>query len=367
MAAVERIWRTLRRVLAVGIYIDTNTWSKLTALSGLAPVSRLRRTHLAFNPRLGLVFLLALVVVGASVPVSGVASRNDATSGGAANLPIAQSGQIGTDAATAGQLSEASNGTDTDGDGIPDSVEQSRYGTDPTDADTDGDGFPDGMEGQCNQSLPDADPLRTDIYVEVDSTRNQTLSDDVATAVVETFADAPVSNPDGSTGIDIHLVTNDTNLPVDGTVYSTRQDGPENDIYDFRANHSDYRTDGYYYVLLTDDVAYNGDSYYVGAGRPEIAAMELFEATKITASLFMHEFGHAMGLDAHQNGIDEKRYTNTEYNSVMNYNGLYDQLTYSDGTDSVGRDEWQFVAEERTKPAVQCPENGTCSAQCSPA
>ncbi len=51
--------------------------------------------------------------------------------------------------------------------------------------------------------------------------------------------------------------------------------------------------------------------------------MERFDSPKITASLFMHEFGHAMGLDAHQDGIDEERYSQTEYDSVMNYNGLY--------------------------------------------
>ncbi|WP_394347808.1 hypothetical protein [Haloarcula mannanilytica] len=270
----------------------------------------------------------------------------------------------GPDNLTAQGAQAADNTTDTDGDGLSDSLERSVYGTDPTDPDTDGDGYPDGMEVRCGQAIPGADPLRTDIYVEVDSTQSTTLSDSVRASIVETFDSAPVSNPDGSTGIDIHLVADETNLSVNGTVYSNRRAGPENDIYDFRSNHSEYRSDGYYYVLLTDDVAYNGDDYFVGAGRPEIAAMERFDSTKITASLFMHEFGHAMGLDAHQDGIDEERYTRTEYDSVMNYNGLYRQLTYSNGTDNVGRNEWQFVAENRTRPDVQCAENGTCASRC---
>ncbi|NLV06503.1 hypothetical protein GOC83_10230 [Haloarcula rubripromontorii] len=274
------------------------------------------------------------------------------TSGGGADTPSGQQVQAGP------------NATDTDGDGLADSLERSVYHTNPAKADTDGDGYPDGMEVRCEQAIPDADPLRTDIYVEVDSTESTTLSEPVQTSIVETFAEAPVSNPDGSTGIDIHLATDDTNLSANGTVYSKSRAGAGNDIYDFRANHSQHRSDGYYYVLLTDDVAYNGDDYYVGAGRPEVAAMERFDSTKITASLFMHEFGHAMGLDAHQDGIDEERYSRTEYDSVMNYNGLYRQLTYSNGTDSVGRNEWQFVAENRTQPDVACAENA-CASRCT--
>ncbi|MDT3435452.1 thrombospondin type 3 repeat-containing protein [Haloarcula sp. 1CSR25-25] len=285
------------------------------------------------------------------LPAAGTAAQD--TSGGGADSPNARQAQ--TDA----------NATDTDGDGLSDSRERSVYGTDPTDADTDGDGYPDGMEVRCEQAVPGADPLRADIYVEVDSTQSATLSDSVRTSVIDTFDSAPVSNPDGSSGIDFHLVRDEINLSVNGTVYSKPHAGPGNDIYDFRANHSEHRSDGYYYVLVTENVAYNGEEYFVGAGRPQVAAMERFDSTRITASLFMHEFGHAMGFGAHRDGIDEKRYSRAEYDSVMNYNGLYKQLTYSNGTDSVGRNEWQFVAENRTQPEVQCAANGTCTDRCS--
>lgn len=300
------------------------------------------------------VSLAVLLLAGATLPVAGTPPQTD-TSGsvGSTDHPDTKLAQTGA------------NTTDTDGDGLSDSLERSVYETDPVVADTDGDGYPDGMEVRCNQSLPSADPLRTDIYVEVDSTTESTLSEDAQTSVREAFASAPVANPDGSNGIDIYLRTNDTNLSSNGTVYSNHRDGYGNDLYDFRANHSDYHSEGYYYVLLTDDVAYGGDDYYVGAGRPGIAAMEPFDSMKITASLFMHEFGHAMGLDANQDGIDEERYTANEYDSVMNYNGLYSQLTYSDGTDSVGRNEWDFVAKNRTQPAIQCPENEPCASVCT--
>jgi len=309
------------------------------------------------------VLVALLVVAGTGLPVAGVAPQADAPSGGGAGTP--ERAETATAVNVTDQDAADQNAVDTDGDGLSDTAERDEFGTAPNRTDTDGDGYPDGMEVRCTGVLPDADPLRTDIYVEVDAAGPEMLSDDVRRSVRETFADAPVSNPDGSTGIDIHLVTNDTGLAANGTVYSKSRDGAGNDIYDFRSAHFDRRAAGYYYVLLADDVAYAGDDYYVGAGRPGIAAFEPFDATRITASLFMHEFGHAVGLDGYQDGIDERRYSTDEYDSVMNYNGLYTQLTYSDGTDSVGRNEWDYVAEDRYRPAVECAANGTCASTCA--
>jgi hypothetical protein len=345
------LFRLAKSCLTVIIDISININISGSAIRNLRPTDNETRHMPLF--RVGAIVLVTLLLAGVMFPVTGTSPQVNTASGGGADSPDAQQAQADT------------NATDTDGDGLSDSLERSVYGTDPTDADTDGDGYPDGMEVRCEQVLPGADPLRTDIYVEVDSTQSTTLSDPVQESIVDTFDKAPVSNPDGSTGIDIHLVTDDTNLSVNGTVYSKPRAGPGNDIYDFRSNHSEARSDGYYYVLVTDDVAYNGDDYFVGAGRPETAAMERFNSTTITASLFMHEFGHAMGLDAHQDGIDEERYSRAEYDSVMNYNGLYRQLTYSNGTDSVGRNEWQYIAENRTQPDVQCVENGTCPLRCT--
>lgn len=304
------------------------------------------------------VLVALLVVAGTGLPVAGVAPQSD--------TPSAEGGATPERMATTDAMNTTEGGgVDTDGDGLTDAVEVDDLGTAPNRTDTDGDGYPDGMEVRCTDTLPDADPLRTDIYVEIDAAGPEMLSEEVRRSIRETFADAPVSNPDGSTGIDIHLVTNDTGLAANETVYSKPRDGSGNDIYDFRSTHFDHRDAGYYYVLLADDVAYAGDDYYVGAGRPGIAALEPFDGTQITASLFMHEFGHAVGLDGHQDGIDERHYSTDEYDSVMNYNGLYDQLTYSNGTDSVGRNEWAYVAEDRHRPEVDCAANGTCASACT--
>jgi len=243
------------------------------------------------------------------------------------------------------------NATDSDGDGLADAAER-RRGTDPTDPDTDGDGIPDGLEVTASELYPDADPLEQDIYIEVDATGDKRISAGAIARVETTFADAPVDNPDGTHGIDAHVLVDDRGLSANDTVYSHNRTGPRNDIYDFRDRAFDARGTGYYYVLLTDNAAYDGDASYVGAGRPGVVVMQTFESPKLTASLFMHELGHAFGLDASADGIDAETYSTREYDSVMNYNGLYEQLSYSDGDDDLGRDEWAFVADERYRPPL---------------
>lgn len=78
--------------------------------------------------------------------------------------------------------------------------------------DTDGDGLPDTWErlGRTPNGvrLDDADPERMDLYVQVNYGENATaLSNGERQRLREIWASMPVENPDGSTGIDLHLVT----------------------------------------------------------------------------------------------------------------------------------------------------------------
>lgn len=254
--------------------------------------------------------------------------------------------------AVAGNGTLAANATDSDGDGLGDGEER-RRGTDPDDPDTDSDGIPDGAEIYDQERYPDADPLQQDIYIEVDASGDNRVTANTIAQIETTFASAPVSNPGDEAGIDAHVIVDDLGLASSGTVYSQNRSGDRTDIYDFRNEQFDARGAGYYYVLLTDDAAYDGDDTYVGAGRPGVVVMQTFESSQLTASLFMHELGHAFGLNAGADGIDDETYTTEEYKSVMNYNGLYEQLDYSDGSDELGRDEWAFVANERYQPPVR--------------
>ena len=110
---------------------------------------------------------------------------------------------------------------DTDGDRLPDCVEtgSGRYrgitntGTDPNVPDTDQDGIPDGDEvlgtlGGLDLPAMGANPLRRNILIEYDwfadaqgSAHDHRPSASTIAKVAAAFAAAPVSNPDGSSGI----------------------------------------------------------------------------------------------------------------------------------------------------------------------
>ena len=111
---------------------------------------------------------------------------------------------------------------DSDGDGLPDRVEAS-LGTDPYKADTDGDGLLDSWEAQGfvpaepgtaraqPVPLPGANALRRDIYVEADWMRDATHSHEfrrnAISRVEDAFTRAPVNNPSGEMGVNIHIDT----------------------------------------------------------------------------------------------------------------------------------------------------------------
>jgi dipeptidyl aminopeptidase/acylaminoacyl peptidase len=82
---------------------------------------------------------------------------------------------------------------DADGDGLPDDWET--HGVD-----TDGD-------GHVDLDLPalSADPQRKDVFVEIDPMPGDELAQAAIADVVAAFAAAPVGNPDGTTGIDVHV------------------------------------------------------------------------------------------------------------------------------------------------------------------
>jgi hypothetical protein len=60
----------------------------------------------------------------------------------------------------------------------------------------------------------DADPQHKDLFVEVDAMLGQGLSSSAIGLVANAFADAPLNNPDGTTGVRLHTHVNETDLPV---------------------------------------------------------------------------------------------------------------------------------------------------------
>jgi hypothetical protein len=119
---------------------------------------------------------------------------------GVADSPIQPAKSVGYD----GFVAKIS--VDTDGDGLPDDWEE--------------DGFYARNGEFVNLPAMGANPLRKDIFVEVDYMRSEQFnhmpncesifgSADGFEGIVGVFARAPVDNPDGSTGIALHVIIDD--------------------------------------------------------------------------------------------------------------------------------------------------------------
>ncbi|MFA9502663.1 hypothetical protein ACERIM_07755 [Natrinema sp. H-ect1] len=233
---------------------------------------------------------------------------------------------------------------DTDGDGLDDGAEVDEYDTDPTDPDTDGDGLEDGTEIHREDRLPDADPLRTDVYVEIDTMAGTDLSTAERDRIVDRFADAPLDNPDGSTGVDLHLVFDET-LP--------REDVTDvDDLTRYRSQYFDGSGAGYHYLVIVNDVA-GGTATTNVIGKATLGTMmvEAQPERHETGSTAMHELGHSLGLsNGNFEGIDSDQYAFAQYPSVMNYNAPSDYYGFSTGGGDRDFDDWGYLGESLFTP-----------------
>ncbi|MEZ5165799.1 MAG: hypothetical protein R2695_04645 [Acidimicrobiales bacterium] len=271
--------------------------------------------------------------------------------------------------------------TDTDGDRLPDWVEtdtgifvdKTDTGTDPADPDTDGDGIDDGDEvtgSVAGLPLPQlgADPLHKNIFVEVDwfddaitcGAHSHRPSAAAVARFTDAFAAAPVSNPDGSTGVDVIVdygqggflnggtVVSDTTAPigsinggVTGTEYAAIK----------AANFSAPRRGYFHYAVHLH--AYNTSSTSSGQaelpGDDLVVSLQCFESTNNTANTMMHELGHNLNL---RHGGFENTNWKPNYNSVMNYRFQFPGVDHDPGEggttcDALGDAELDYSAGTR--------------------
>lgn len=232
---------------------------------------------------------------------------------------------------------------DSDRDGLS-NYEEILRGTDPHDPDTDGDNLPDGVEVKADDALPGADPLRKDVYVEFDHADGCGLNETDVRRLKQTFAEAPVDNPDGSTGVTLHI-KQDENL---GDTFF----GP-NEAVRAVQRHYDRNLQGYHYIVggVSGERAVNWQSAsYIRCDDP---------------TTFLHELGHSLGLNAVlSKGIDG-RVQPDQYPSTMNY--YSDVLDYSNGTNGPDDfDEWGYIERNMsTAPVTElCERVGASSSDC---
>jgi hypothetical protein len=231
---------------------------------------------------------------------------------------------------------------DTDGDALPDGRELA-LGTGPGRRDTDGDGFADGLEVRAGSRLPGADPRRFDVYLEVDVAPGCSAADQIARTTAA-FADAPVENPDGTTGITLHVERGAH--PVEGPVFLSPHEGPHNDLADLRRTQFDHEGEGYHYLVVATETT----TGYFGGHRNGTML-----ATCGSGDTFMHELGHGLGLDGGVHApIDNASVAFGSYPSVMNYNRRGDVYRFSDGTHGPHDfDDWGYVAMQGRTPDHQ--------------
>ena len=225
-------------------------------------------------------------------------------------------------------------------------------------ADADGDALPDEWEangvdfdgnGSIDLDLPGmgADPQHKDIFVELDFMPPHRFDPAAATAITKAFADAPVSNPDGTTGITLHLDNGATSVmnPRTGALWGSRSrqtsiahsavtGSVAANTYDWSAfdtlkgaNFEAVRGPVFHYAIsahghhgtssgVARDIPSSDLLVTLGAGCLGLTGSDCTLDATAQAGTLMHELGHNLGL--HHGGNDDLL-NKPNYLSVMNY------------------------------------------------
>lgn len=229
--------------------------------------------------------------------------------------------------------------------------------------DADGDGLLDHWEingipyindlGQAKRlHLPGADPAHKDLYLEIDAMAGMSIPQESIDLVVQAFADAPLANPDGTTGVRLHVLVDEPDLehrplwvtspnncwPADfGTYYSAHfgtdaersANGGAGPLFEAA------RAKAYRYCIIADAASPKdwGGCGLTPGDKSVVFVGHMTEAIDKAAAL-MHELGHNLGL---HHGGNQSIQGKPNYPSIMNYtlayraewNDLFWRLDYS--------------------------------------
>lgn len=225
---------------------------------------------------------------------------------------------------------------DTDNDGLSDCLE-AVHGTSPTNPDTDGDGLRDGdevlgTEGGLNLPAMGVDPRRKDILIEHDWTDEATgcaahshkPPNTTLEALRQIFADAPVVNDNGQTGINLINDVGQGGQFTGGNVIAIPNGTIQGDVsgIDFAnykaTNLASNRLGYFHYAIHAHQYSADpGSSGYAEiVGDDLIVTLQCSLVDYLIINTTMHELGHNLGL---QHGGDTSCNYKPNYNSIMNY------------------------------------------------
>jgi hypothetical protein len=218
--------------------------------------------------------------------------------------------------------------------------------------DSDGDGLPDAWEDSPGRDLgggvfdnnlhqAGASSQHKDLFIEIAAEKGAGLSDKAKAMLIQAFAQAPVSNPDGTLGITLHIINGPTLSSAQSDSFRGTDGYPDGSkIYDFFK--SDLEFHAYHYVVSTlwNTGKYAGISDNIPGqfvvldncgGRTQAAWFGLAQVARKAceasdtdqAANLMHELGHNLGLHhggaAPLTGHDLEDPYKPNYLSVMGY------------------------------------------------
>lgn len=230
---------------------------------------------------------------------------------------------------------------DTDEDGLCDAWE-----TDGIDIDEDG-------VVDLDLKALGADPRKKDLFVEVDRWKDQTTFG--LGGVITAFANAPVKNPDGTTGIKMHILIDDEVTAVAGTeLTGTDELVPEDiDLTKFGTKtvtatttscegkgwfgtKADRESDNCENIIQAKRLVYRYAIYVwsmagsQSSGRGELPGNDFIVSVgnagknnnqRVQSGTFMHELGHTLNL---RHGGSDDVHRKPNFLSVMSYNYQFD-------------------------------------------
>ncbi|MEM7439029.1 MAG: hypothetical protein AAF393_05470 [Pseudomonadota bacterium] len=229
------------------------------------------------------------------------------------------------------------------------------YKPDPATLDSDGDGITDwheinGVDTNYDGVLEidfkamGANPFRKDLFIEVDWMKDYAPSETIWAAAIETFAKAPVLNPDGSMGITLHIDYGQDGFggkdasgkPIKGkggsevgggthVHFGDSNDGNKVSFYTIKDKHFDKARLKYFRYAIFAHA--NGDAEG-SSGRAEgiwgndffvsLGGMgALAKVPVVQLGTFLHELGHTLNLG--HGGFDQFNNNKPNYNSIMQY------------------------------------------------
>jgi hypothetical protein len=224
-----------------------------------------------------------------------------------------------------------------------------------TTMDSDRDGLPDSWElgnardesGNPTYDLKalGAKPDHADLFLAIDAERDAPLSKAAEAALTQAFSRAPVSNPDGSTGIAVHFAYGPGLSFAQSDALQASGGGPDwRKVWDRWLSWAPHGPSVYHYVLQVAWKNFAGGQGTLpgqmiitnNCGARSTSRTTCKSDTATQAGTLMHEMGHNLGL--RHGGGDDLNYK-PNYPSVMNY------LWQNTGVPGVGLDYSHWGSE----------------------